>query len=473
MPKFRNSDYAPNKWQPVNKPLSAEGFLLFILSDIGNSSDFRSNILGAISTLAHEETWDYDTDISSAYAALEVFFVDFCEKVRDCILNNQTVKDAILTTVIDSGYYPSNAIVPLNTGQGAENLLEGLSCSENDIKGYAKSIAEYCHGVALDAIEIFASETTQSMFGARVIDMIPLVGDIPVIDDFADFADWLQNVFLVQYNAGWTETLLDEIICAIYLKACATCELTPFDVASAYASIGAFPLAFGMDFGGVIDIMKGVTEDRQVVLGFHLVVISAMASGSKVLGYIGAKGLKQVIANSEPYVLETCDDCPNFGELLVTFDYGGYPNYTYEFVSLTDHAIVGSLATHTSGNCLIVSRLAAQQVANSQIELTVNMPQIVTITGCTIDVSGYRSDGVSNGALQAYLTLYDASDNLMGSASIIVNPVTVPDVFQEIDFGVLSVANVSYALLVVGVTTGFIAHGTRTRLDNIHLTYTT
>lgn len=473
MPKFRNSDYETHKWKSPSKPLTPEGFLLFIMSDVGNSSDFRSNILGALSVLAHEETWDYDTEVSSAYAALEVFMVDFCEKVRDCILNNQQVKDAIITTILQDGYYPSQSVIPLNQGQGIENIIDGLPCTEDELKGYAKEIVEYVNNVALDAIQIFASETQQTMFFARLLDYFPLLGDLPIVDDISDIASWIENVLIVQYLGGYTETLRDEIICAIYAQCCFDCELTPLDIVNAYASLAGFSFPSGADIGVILDLLKGTMSDRLVVLTFHALVVAAMGSGSKVLGYVGVKGLRQIVANATPFELEGCAPCEIPNQVFVTFDSGGYPNYTYEFVSLTGHAITGSVASHTSGNCLIVSRLTPQQNANSQIELTVNMPQIVTITGCTIDVSGYRSDGVSNGAVQAYLTLYDASDNLVGSANVIVNPVTTPDVFQEIDFGVLNVANVSYALLIVGVTTGFIGHGTRTRLDNILLTYTT
>lgn len=469
MPKFRNSDYETHKWKSPSKPLTPEGFLLFILSEVGNSSDFRSNILGALSVLAHEETWDYDSEISSAYAGLEIFMVDFCEKVRECILNNQQVKDAIITTILEQGYYPSQTVVPLNQGQAIDNIIDGLPCTEDDLKGYAKEIVEYVNNVALDAIQIFASETQQSMFFARFLDYFPLLGDLPIIDDISDIASWIENVLIVQYLGGYTESLRDEIICAIYSKSCFDCELTALDIVNAYASLAGFSFPNGADIGVILDLLKGTMSDRLVVLTFHALVVAAMGSGSKVLGYVGVKGLKQIVANASPFELEGCDPCSIPSQNLVTFDAGGYPTYTYSVYSTSGHGVSGGVsAIGNGGNALGGTRPLQQFLANLSIEVVIDLMSDKTVTGVTYDVwstTNPLSSGLSS--YGAILNVTDSLDNVLYTTQYVRSPVS-PETWIPDNFGALSVVGARKVKLTIFQTSSnAVARSAQLRLDNI------
>jgi len=454
MPQFRNTDYKPHQWREVEKPLSTEGFLLFILSDIGNTEDFRSNILGAISTLMNVEQWNGDSEISSAYAALEIFLADFCEKVRDCILNNQATKDAILATILESGYYPSETPIPFNTGSNIENIIEGLTCSENDLKGYAKTIIEYVHAVSLDALQVFASETQQSMFMARMLDYFPLIGDLPIIDDISDIATWIEDVLIVQYEAGYTEALRDEIICAIYAQCCYDCNLTVQDIINAYASLGGYAIPSGSDLMAIVDLLKGTMSDTLVVLLFHSLVIGAMGSGSKVLGYVGVKGLQQVLANSEPFALATCDECEIPNSIIVTFDAGGYPVYTVESGTIQSGTGNPDNALRSSKTCSFCSN---QAILNIQLL----EPRNVT----SVSLDAYNRSAIN----EVYVRLYDASDTLLGSYGGNVTGVTGGGWLNNAFF--MDVDNVSRVQIECANGSGAVSTFLDNRIDNVVVGY--
>jgi len=332
MPKFRNTDYKPHSWLTVEKPLSSEGFLLFIVSELGNSSDFRANILGALSTLAHEETWDYDTEISSAYAQLEVFFMDFCEKVADCITNNEGVQNALALWMSESG----NGVSPngANTNVGNANPflsntnLLGASCDSEDLAGQCVAIIEYLNQTAQDWIEGMIAFTLPAEIAGYAAQSVPVMNSSGV--DFGDIADWIVDEVLTQYVGAYDEALRNEAACLLLEKCCNDCILTLDDILDAFAPEIGVNIDPVTAWSALLADIVTLSVPDEIVYGVWQLICATWKIGSQFLGVSGINALAYSASKFTPIdpVTIGCDPCGTIGfDLVLSYPICGTSGY--------------------------------------------------------------------------------------------------------------------------------------------------
>lgn len=344
MPQFRNTDFKPHKWREVSKPLSSEGFLLFITSQLGNSSDFRANILGALSTLAHEETWDYDYEVSSAYAQLEVFFMDFCEKVAECIANNEGVQDALSAWLQENGVPVSTNGGNTNVGDGntylSDTNLLGASCDSSDLAGQCVSIIEYLNILAQDWIEGMIALALPAEIAGYTAQSIPVINAQGV--DFGDIVDWIADEVLTQYVGAYDEALRNEAACLLLEKCCNDCILTLDDILDAFAPQIGVNIDPVVAWSALLTDIATLTVPDEIVYGVWQIICSTWKIGSS---FIGISGINAMAYAASKYTaidpaLIGCDPCG-----VVSFDlalsypicgvsgYGVGSNLTYQGAS--------------------------------------------------------------------------------------------------------------------------------------------
>jgi len=258
--------------------------------------------------------------------------MDFCALMIDCIENDTDVRDALKLIIRDEGIpFNRGGENPFGVGVGADNIINGLSCGNDDIYGYCVAIVDYVEVVARDFIELLVSETDNLSRIVRAIDFIPIIGDLPLADDLNDLVDWFVINGTASFDAGYTSTMRQELICYLFDSACGTCEITPYSVYSAYAAQSGIPLNVNDVFWTLVGNMLGLSTDTAFAAGTCAMIAGALASGGEVLGLVGLQGLKTIAASGNPdsdWMLY-CSGClPDVLPITVTFDSGGYTNYT-------------------------------------------------------------------------------------------------------------------------------------------------
>jgi len=227
--------------------------------------------------------------------------MDFCALMIDCIENDTDVRDALKLIIRDEGVpFNRGGENPFGVGVGADNIINGLSCGSDDIYGYCVAIVDYIEVVARDFIEVLVSETDNLSRIVRAIDYIPIIGDLPLADDLNDLVDWFVINGTSSFDAGYTATMRQELICYLFDSACGTCEITPYNVYSAYAAQSGIPLNVNDVFWTLVGNMLGLSTDTAFAAGTCAMIAGALASGGEVLGLVGLQGLKTIAASGNP-----------------------------------------------------------------------------------------------------------------------------------------------------------------------------
>lgn len=324
MPIPRNTDYVPHKWGTVSEPLSNEGFLLFILSSIGNTPDFRTNILGAISTLTHPETWQGNQEIASAYAQLEIFMVDFCDKVAECIENSSAVQTALL-----------EYIEQLPTSQGGTGLGQVLppstletsilgTCDNDNLYAACTQLVDFMNSAITDFLEIVEAGTGRLERMNVTVSAIPIIGILP-LDEGLLFLDQLIENFTANYAAQYTTTLRDEYACELFCIAQENCGLT-FEQMLDYFESKAIATFDRVSLTEAIDwFVFGTWTGDLIVHGMHALFAWSILWGSEFFGVNLNRIVRMVQAasnDSDNDWLIKCDDC---NEPLIELELGYAP----------------------------------------------------------------------------------------------------------------------------------------------------
>jgi len=238
--------------------------------------------------------------------------MDICALIVDCIENSESVQEALRKFNSENGVPSGNSGAnPFGIGIGEENILNGLSCSFDNIYGSCVAIIDYVEQSARDFVEIVLADSNAWGRVIRAIDFIPLIGDLPIVDDLNDLVNWFATNGAAAFDAGYTVSLRQELICDLFEAACAECTLTPYNLYTAYAQNAGIPLNPSDVFRALITNMLGLTGNTAFAMGACAMVAGALASGGSVLGIVGLNGLATIAASGNPdgdWALY-CDDC--------------------------------------------------------------------------------------------------------------------------------------------------------------------
>jgi hypothetical protein len=242
--------------------------------------------------------------------------MDICALIVDCIENSESVQEALRKFNNANGIPNGNGGAnPFGVGIGEDNILNGLSCSFDNIYGSCVAIVDYVEQTARDFVEVVLSDANAWGRIARAIDFIPLIGDLPILDDLNDLIAWFAVNGTIAFDAGYTVGLRQELICDMFESACASCNLTPYAVYSAYAQNAGIPLNPEDVFQALVTNMLGLTGNTAFAMGVCAMVAGALASGGAVLGLVGLHGLTTIAASGNPdgdwsLYCEDCDYTP-------------------------------------------------------------------------------------------------------------------------------------------------------------------
>lgn len=237
--------------------------------------------------------------------------IDFCALMVNCIENNAGVRAAITQYLTESGNLPTGTSTSAPATQ--EEVLTGLPCSQDDLYGQIVAIVDFVQEVANDIVETVSGAANDQLAIARLVDVLPILGDLPVIDDLGEIAQWITDAGPLSYAAGWTVTTRQDIICAMWESSCQDCNLTTEDIVQAYRTGGGFTFNINDIYHIIIGVILGTTGDKAFAVGVNAAVAYALSVGQEVLGFVGLPGLRTIAATGTPSGDHAlfCNPCAN------------------------------------------------------------------------------------------------------------------------------------------------------------------
>ena len=254
-------------------------------------------------------TQDYIDQVSGEINERLMNPVDICALVAECIENDPTVQAAIQQMFEDNLTPNNNGSNPVGAGDG--NILDGVSCDLDTIYGAAVAIEEYVDAVARDILQVVADADGVAEVAVRILDYMPILGDLPIIDDLNDMYEHISEEGIQSYEAGYTTTNRQDMICEIWQVGCNTCEIKPSDVAIVYATLGGMSVNVGDLLSVLVGIVAGTLTNEAFMYAMHLLVVGVLSAGGSVGGLVGLKTLNLIAKTGTPsddYLL-FCDPC--------------------------------------------------------------------------------------------------------------------------------------------------------------------
>lgn len=326
--------------------------------------------------------------------------VDICDLIIDCVQNDPRVFDAIAQEASRRGWPPpSSGSTP--AGGAPDSVLVG-GCNLDAIYGQAVAIEDQIHAVSLDFIEIVTNAPGTIASILRAIDIIPVLGDFPFTDDLNDLITWLQTQGASTFTAGYTTTLRQDNICAMFEVACTDCELSMTDILDVYVTGGNIAYAFNDPLRLLAQAVIGNVAPTAFVYAVMAFVAGALSTGGEVFGLVGLKGLQTTAATGTPSSDHTllCNPCPNFW------------CYSSNLQSSLD------IWTILAPNGIWQSGVGVVQDPNNPGEFLINMTTVGTfdVTDFTLELSqaftgdnpGFQLRGFNNG-VQVFIDVILAS----------------------------------------------------------------
>ena len=224
--------------------------------------------------------------------------VSICDLVTNCIETNDQTQKAILKLIGDRGNVPdSNPNNPINNQPG--NVLGGVTCDFDQIYGSCEAIVDYVATVSRDILESVQAQGTPIGAIARAVDFLPIIGDLPLLDDLNEIVDWFKNNGTTQFDAGYTTTLRQLLICNMFSVACADCDLSANDIVLVFAGqsgVTIQPDAIWLAMVQQFLLQPGATA---FTAGMLAMTAGALATGSAIGGIVGFNGLATIAASGD------------------------------------------------------------------------------------------------------------------------------------------------------------------------------
>lgn len=305
--------------------------------------------------------------------------MSICDAVTACINDPESgVMQAILEQITLTDGDSS-----IENGQSQGDLIIGTTanptCSLDMLWGGIESVIERANQNNIDVLEQLEVSTNTFEWVAEVAGGLFGV-ELPVIQSLMDWAQFIQDSILENYEAEITTAYLEELQCDLFCLSKSNCELTPeilvdyfYDRLSSVLTIGSL-LSDTAEF-----IITGSWSGTEIADVFFLSQFAFRAQLGRWFEDIafGSIDLDMRLGFTNPsdnWIL-LCDEC--LTEIVVTFGGGGYSDYTIDNGSL-DSGV---------GNPLPSAKYEVQGTTDI-VTVTVNLPESSQVTEVAMDAIG-------------------------------------------------------------------------------------
>lgn len=238
-----------------------------------------------------------------------------CEEVLDCI--DTTTGQELIGTIVRGGSAPSSVAnrYPITREIGTTEIAPLDTCNEDQLFNMITALVDAVHGDVVDLFEMIEVAANilegvnilASAFGARELTL-----SIPQV--LTSALGYVQNNFIENYNAQWSDEKRDELRCAIFCYVKDDCE---FSILDYLVGAGVIPATIAQIFDSatidleevvnfLADIVDGNYDTVDVVGIMHGLVLFLAASfdvGFRLPGFVRygqfARYFQQVKAASD------------------------------------------------------------------------------------------------------------------------------------------------------------------------------
>lgn len=231
---------------------------------------------------------DVGRDIAYADGEIDIWWLwsrilvsNFCEKMIDCINENDAVRQAIINALNDG--VPVSGDAGVNESIAGSNLLAGVTCDNDSLFGATTGLVDLINNIATDLIEqISASANVTGRIG-DMIESIPVVGVLP-FDDALQMVETFLDDLSQNYDASYTVALRDDYRCALFCIAQEDCTITfeqifDYFVGELGQSVTTLDVEDFLEF-----FTQGTFAGVEIVHAFHAFVSGLMLFGASVTG---------------------------------------------------------------------------------------------------------------------------------------------------------------------------------------------
>jgi len=269
-----------------------------------------------------------------------------CADVTNCITSNGGTRDAIRDLVVSSDsvsnplYQQSVTGVEMTPAQRGAPIGTPPDCDLDILFAMVTTIVDKLNTNNTDFLEIWEAASNETERAEKVISAIPVIGLLP-IDEILGFIDQIQEEIKENYQAEWTDSLRDEIRCAIFclVKDQPECIIsfdTLIDYFNGRLSVYLDPLA---TLEAIVQYFIAGTWAGTTVVDIMMVLqLGIWRAASNFLG-VNIRSLqlvaKLVWDNPDPDWELLCTDCSTPVSALQIEPYPGWEAYcAWEFIGL-------------------------------------------------------------------------------------------------------------------------------------------
>lgn len=244
---------------------------------------------------------DVGRDIAYGDNSIEIWFLwirglismNICQSVLDCINTNQDIQQAIASYALGSSIEPTT---PVNTTIAGSNVItQNIGCNDDNLFGAVTGIVDLYNNLARDIIQILVANTNQIGRLGDLIEMIPVVGLLPV-DDALQFVESFITDFEQNYLGAYTLILRDKYRCDLFCIAQGDCEITFQDIFDYFNNQLLNPHAPTDPLALVLYLSSNLFLGEQLVIAFNLLVAGIFLFAGDILNVNSGKLVNMVSA---------------------------------------------------------------------------------------------------------------------------------------------------------------------------------
>lgn len=274
---------------------------------------------------------DYsDLDLDAIRGNMEFTLLDeieviemSCIDVADCIGSEAAVQQAITETVTNNGFAPNpetdianSAPIPTVTNEAkTANLIGDIAenCQDNPqiLMGIARAIVKELNESTEDFFEVIEYATNAAEATAMASDLIPYAGK--VVSSAIEYFDWVLETMMETYQGSYTQTVEDELACAIFCHMYDNCSLSIEDLVNIYENEGSItipPPDTDLDAILTFATETSLSLGKTCVAIFHYQILKMLSFGAFAgLSVVYLKSIIQTNVSAADYTYEDLCDC--------------------------------------------------------------------------------------------------------------------------------------------------------------------
>lgn len=324
-----------------------------------------SALLTAIAVIGWRTRWNntepaFYLEFGASLADSLMMPIDLCAEIAACIGSSTDVQEALQNNRQENGYAPTDPTyserdttkpVPSDTSV----INDDSKCNDDQLFGQATELTDYMHAIIEDVMEYLEYAATQIEFTQDVTGIIPLFGK--ATEFVTGFAEWMFNNMANGYQAGYTQTLRDEIRCDLFCLMTEDCQLT-FDELTNYFAGKASITVIGQSVEDMAAQLVNIVNGTEIVYAMHAVLAGILRLGGNWAGINSVTSLQTALAlgadNPDNDWVLLCDPCTD--ECTTTPQQISVTSWTVD-----DHPCIESISFPAPISVSQVSSITASQ----------------------------------------------------------------------------------------------------------------